>query len=488
MWNKETLISLVREQLVGHKLILVSNREPYLHQRVDGEVEVQQPASGMAAALDPILRACGGVWIAHGAGNADRENVNERNEVQVPPADPKYTLRRVWLTEEQERDYYYGCSNQSIWPLCHVVFTPPVFEQRYWDAYREVNQLFADAVLDEAGAEPALVFIQDYHFALLPRMLKNRNPNLIVAQFWHIPWPNAEIFRVFPWGEEMLDGMLGNDLLGFHLRYHSRNFADSVRMGVEARADQTGFDLTRHDHTTLVRAFPISIDFDEFATLADSPEVVVEREKWIAELKLGGKLVGAGIERIDYTKGIPERLRAVDRLFEIAPEYLERLVFVQIGVPSRAEIPQYQALDEEITRLTNSINERWETPDWQPIALRKNQYNGTQMGALHGLADFFVVSSLHDGMNLVAKEFAASRTDDDGVLILSRFAGASRELSDAILVNPFAIEELAEAYRSALEMPEEERHRRMHKLRAVVRQNNIYRWASDLLSALLKLE
>ncbi len=488
MWTRNELVALVEEQLRGHKLILVSNREPYLHRHVDGGIEVQQPASGMAAALDPILRACGGVWIAHGAGDADRETVNERNEVCVPPADPKYTLRRVWLTEQQEKDYYFGCSNQSIWPLCHVVFTRPIFEERYWQAYREVNQLFADAVLDEAGDQPALIFIQDYHFALLPRMLKERNPNLIVAQFWHIPWPNAEIFRVFPWGEEMLDGMLGNDLLGFHLRYHSRNFVDSVQVGIEARADQTGFDLTRHKHTTLVRAFAISIDFDEFSELGDSAEVASEREKWVRELNLEGRLIGAGIERIDYTKGIPERLRAVDRLLEQSPEYRERLVFVQIGVPSRADIPEYAALDEEITLLTREVNERWGTAGWQPIALYKGQYNGAQMVALHRLANFFVVSSLHDGMNLVAKEFAAARTDGDGVLVLSRFTGAAREMTDALLVNPFSTQELADAYRTALEMPEEERRHRMHKLRASVSQNSIYRWASELLSALLKLE
>ncbi|MCU1263183.1 MAG: otsA [Bryobacterales bacterium] len=488
VWTKDELIALVREQLLGHKLILVSNREPYVHRWVDGRIEVQQPASGMAAALDPILRVCGGVWIAHGAGDADRETVNERNEVCVPPFDPKYTLRRVWLTEQQEHDYYYGCSNQIIWPLCHVVFTRPLFEQRYWDAYREVNQLFADAVLDEAADQPALVFIQDYHFALLPRMLKERNPNLIVAQFWHIPWPTAEIFRVFPWGEEMLDGMLGNDLMGFHLRYHSRNFADSVRMGIEARADQTGFDLTRNGHTTLVRAFPISIDFEEFSALGDSAEVAAERENWVRELKLEGKLVGAGIDRIDYTKGIPERLRAFNRLLERSPEYRERLVFVQIGVPSRGEIPDYHALDDEITNLVREINKRWGTRTWKPVALCKGQYNAAEMVALHRLANFFVVSSLHDGMNLVAKEFAASRTDGDGVLVLSRFAGAAREMSQALLVNPFAVEELATAYRTALEMPEEERRRRMRKLRTTLKQNNIYRWASELLSALLRLE
>jgi len=488
VWTKEELLRQVEADLTGHKLIVVSNREPYVHQRKNGEIEVQQPASGMAAAIDPLLKACGGTWVAHGAGDADRETVDEHGHVAVPPQDPKYTLRRVWLTEQQEQDYYYGCSNESLWPLCHMVYTRPVFEDRYWAAYREVNRLFADAVLEEAGDEPAFVFIQDYHFALLPRMLKDRNPKLIVAQFWHIPWPAQEMFRTFPWGEEMLDGMLGNDLLGFHLRYHSRNFTDAVRFGVEARADHTGFDMTRHGHMTRVRAYPISIDFEESSRVADSVEAATERERWVKELCLEGKLVGIGIERSDYTKGIPERLRAIDRLLEQWPEYRGRLVFVQIAVPSRAQIHDYQMLDEEITRLTGQINERWGQDGWHPVVLIKEQHGAAAMAALHRLADFCIVSALHDGMNLVAKEYVASRSDEDGVLILSRFTGAARELTDALLVNPYAVGEIAEACHHALEMPREERRRRMHKMRHQVSTNNIYKWASELLSALMSVE
>lgn len=486
MWTKEELFRQVQAELSGHKLIAVSNREPYVHQRDgSGAVQVQQPASGMAAAIDPILKACGGTWVAHGSGNADREAVDEGGHLAVPPEDPKYTLRRVWLTERQEKDYYYGCSNESLWPLCHVVYTRPVFKEQYWEAYREVNRLFADAVLEEAGDEPAFVFIQDYHFALLPRMLKDRNPKLIIAQFWHIPWPTQEMFRTFPWGEEMLQGMLGNDLLGFHLRYHSRNFTEAVRLGIEARADQTGFDITRHNHVTRVRAFPISIDFDEYESFANSEEAGRERERWIEQLGLADKLVGVGIERSDYTKGIPERLRAVDRMLEQWPEYRGRLKFVQIAVPSRAEIHDYQKLDEEITSLTDEINARWEG---QPVVLLKEQHSPVAMAALHGIANFCVVSALHDGMNLVAKEFVASRVDEDGVLVLSRFTGAARELTGALLVNPYAVAEIAEACRQALEMPREERQRRMRKMRHQVSGNNIYRWASELLAALVTVE
>ncbi len=484
MWTKEELFQMVQARLAGHKLIVVSNREPYVHRHGEDGIEVQQPASGMAAAIDPIMRACGGTWIAHGSGNADREVVDQQNHVAVPPANPRYTLRRVWLTEQQENDYYFGCANQSIWPLCHVVFTRPVFEERYWEAYREVNELFAEAVLEEADDEPAFVFIQDYHFALLPRMLRNRKPNLKIAQFWHIPWPTPEIFRAFPWGEEMLEGLLGNDLLGFHMRYHSRNFTEAVRFGLEARADHTGFDLTRQGHVTLVRAFPISVDFEEFSAYGNEADT----GHWMEELNLEGKLLGIGIDRIDYTKGIPERLRAVDYLMEHWPEYRNRFVFVQIAVPSRSEIREYKMLDEEVTALAESINARWGNEGWKPVILYKKQHGAQEMAGLHRLARFCSVTALHDGMNLVSKEFVATRADEDGVLILSKFTGSARELSDALQVNPFSVKEIAHAYRAALEMPEQERRRRMQKMRDVVSQNNIYRWASELLSALLKFE
>ncbi len=488
MWTKEELLRQVQAELSDHKLIVVSNREPYVHKKENGAIQVQQPASGMAAAIDPILKACGGTWIAHGAGNADRETVDEHGHVAVPPGDPKYTLRRVWLTEQQEQDYYYGCSNECLWPLCHVVYIRPIFKDKYWEAYREVNRLFADAVLEEAGDGPAFVFIQDYHFALLPRMLKERNPNLTIAQFWHIPWPTQEIFRTLPWGEEMLDGLLGNDLLGFHLRYNSRNFSESVRLGIEARADQTGFDITRRGHVTRIRAFPISVDFDEQSTLAGTEEVKREQDRWTRELNLEGKILGIGIERSDYTKGIPERLRAIDRMLELWPEYRGRLLFVQIAVPSRAQIDDYQRLDEEITHLAAKINERWTQDGVAPVVLIKEQHSSVSMAALHRVAHFCVVSALHDGMNLVAKEFAASRTDEDGVLILSRFTGAARELTDALIVNPFAVGEIAAACHEAVQMPREERRRRMQKMRSQIARNNIYRWASELLAALKTVE
>jgi trehalose 6-phosphate synthase len=331
--------------------------------------------------------------------------------------------------------------------------------------------------------------VQDYHFGLLPRIIKEANPNLIVAQFWHIPWPNREVFQVFPWKEELLAGMLGNDLLGFHLRYHCQSFLETIDRTIEAKVDHERFEVIRGGKATVVRPFPISIDFEDHSQQASSPAIEREMERWRGKLQLESQQVlGIGIDRIDYTKGIPERLRALDRFLEINREYRERLVFVQIGVPNRVHVRAYQILDEEIDRLVESINWKWSTDVWQPIVYLKRQHSEVEMIGLHRLAQFCIVSSLDDGMNLVAKEFAASRIDEDGVLILSRFTGAARELSTALLVNPFAVDAMAAAIQQALEMPEEERRKRMQKMRSVVAEHNVFRWAGKLLSALVNFE
>ncbi len=488
MWTKTALNELIANKLHDHKLIIVANREPYIHRHAGSRIECVQPASGMALALDPVMRACDGVWVAHGGGDADRKTVDARDHVRVPPEEPRYTLRRVWLTKEQENGYYYGLSNEGLWPLSHIVFTRPVFDPQHWETYREVNRIFAEAVLEEAADQPTFVFIQDYHFALLPRLLKERNPNLIVAQFWHIPWPNSETFRVLPWKEELLDGLLGNDLLGFHLRYHCQNFLETVNRTLEAKVDEERFEVTRNGRTTAVRPFPISIDFEQHDAQARSIAVQRAMEKWQRGLGLSAECIGLGIDRIDYTKGLPERLRGINRFLEKYPAYHERFVFVQVGVPSRVHIQEYKALDDEVEGLVESINWKWGKNSWQPIIFLKRHCTRTEMMALHRLAHFCSVSSLHDGMNLVAKEYVSSRFDEDGVLILSQFTGAARELTEAVLLNPFAVEEIAEAVRAALEMPESERRKRMQKMRAAVADNNIYRWAGKVISNLLKFE
>jgi trehalose 6-phosphate synthase len=474
--------------MAGFRFIAVSNREPYIHTKRNDRISCMQPASGLATALDPIMRASGGVWVAHGSGDADRDVVDARDHVQVPPGDPSYTLRRVWLPPRIEQEYYNGLANEGLWPLCHIAFQRPKFNAQHWESYRAANEIFAEAILEEANGDPAFVFIQDYHFGLLPRMLKKQNPNLVIAQFWHIPWPNRETFRAFPWKEELLDGMLGNDLLGFHLRYHCQNFVETVDRNIEALVDTEHFTITRGGRSTIVRPFPISIDFEDHNEVALSREIDDELEWWYRELGRIPRYLGIGIDRIDYTKGIPERLEALDQLLTDHPEYVGELVFVQVGVPSRVGIGDYDALNETIVAQVEAINQKWRQGSWQPIHLVHRYLSQPTLIALHRLADFCLVTSLHDGMNLVAKEFVASRYDEDGVLILSSFTGSARELTDALLVNPFSTHEIVQAIATGLRMPREERRRRMLRMRAAVESNNIYRWAGKILQTLLKLE
>lgn len=488
VWTRDVLSEFVRTKLDGYRLIVVSNREPYQHRRVGGQIDCIQPASGMASALDPVMRACGGLWIAHGSGDADRQMVDSRDHVQVPPESPEYTLRRVWLSKQEEEGYYSGLANEGLWPLCHVAFTRPVFDPAHWEMYRRVNARFAEAVLEEAGTLPTFVFIQDYHFALLPRMLRNSSSNLVIAQFWHIPWPNREVFSAFPWREEILDGLLGNDLLGFHLQHHCQNFLETVDHSLESRVDLATSEICRGGHCTSVCPFPIGIDFDEHTEIAGSDEVGLEMQRWRKELSLSGKILGVGIERLDYTKGIPERLHFLDRFLDQNPAYRGKVVFAQIAVPSRTTLATYRQIETEVDSLAAQINLRWGTESYKPVVLLKRHYTQTEMIALHRLAQFCVVASLHDGMNLVAKEFAASRIDEDGVLILSKFTGAARELKDALLINPFSIEEGAEAYRAAIQMHADERRRRMVRMREAVEHNNVYRWAGKFISELAKLQ
>jgi trehalose 6-phosphate synthase len=480
-WTRERLEDVVRERLGGPKIVVVANREPYIHVYQGDEVHCMRPASGLTTALDPLMRACGGVWVAHGSGAADRAVVDDHDRVPVPPEQPLYTLRRVWLSRKEEQGYYYGFSNEALWPLCHIAYTRPRFNSDDWEYYRAVNQKFADAVLDEVGDDPALVFVQDYHFALLPRMLKDARDDLVVVQFWHIPWPNREAFRVCPWHDEILDGLLGNDLLSFHIQYHCNNFLDTVDRGIEAKVDMERFAVTRGGRTTTVRPHPISIDPD--LVLASLPPDLQSAE-WRLRRHLGlrEERLLVGVDRVDYTKGLPERFSAVDRLLVQHPELKGTFSLIQVGAPSRVHIPAYRQLNEELDRLAEEINWRHGQDSWRPIVFVNEHYVPWQVFTLYRIAAGCVVSSLHDGMNLVAKEFVAARDDFQGVLVLSQFTGAARELTDAVLVNPYAVDEFARALYLALTMPPEEQEQRMRRLRSQVADNNIYRWAGMLLS------
>ncbi len=478
---------MVRAGLGEYLFIVVSNREPYIHTMSGDKIICHRPVSGLTEALDSVMQASRGTWIAHGSGDADRVAVDKYDHVAVPPEKPEYTLRRVWLTEEEVDGFYLGFANEALWPLCHVTFTPPVFRESDWNTYKKVNEIFADVVLQEVAGRKAVVLAQDYHLALLPGLIKERNPGLTVGQFWHIPWPPYEIFRTCPWQKELLTGLLGNDLLGFQVPSFCQNFLEAAERTLEARTDRTKMAVTYRDKTTLVAPFPVSVDFDSLAQSAGTEAVEREMQRLQRELNLADKRVGLGMDRIDYTKGIPQRLQALDKLLAEFPDYRGKLVFIQAGVPSRTRIETYQNINQRVDELAADINDRYGHSSWQPVIRMTGQMAPVTLMALRRLADFCVVSSLHDGMNLVAKEFVASRIDGDGVLILSRFAGAASELNQALLINPFDIAGFAGKIREAMEMPESERRRRMKNMRAVVAANNIYRWGADTVSRLIAI-
>lgn len=490
-WTFARLQNLIETRLEGRKFIVVSNRQPFVHEKhTDGSVECFRPASGMTTALHPIMMASGGTWIAQGSGSADREVVDEQDSLMVPPDNPSYKLRRVWIDPELERGFYYGLSNEGLWPLCHVTFTRPEFRPEDWRAYKEANRIFAEAVMKEADGQMAFVFIQDYHFCLLPRMLREMSKGRIVcAQFWHIPWPNREVFRAFPWGEELLNGLLGNDLMAFHIHYHCQNFLEASDRGIEARVDTDRQEITRRGHVTRVRPFPISIDFEADSKFAQSAEVKAAGLRWRTRfLGLEDRKIAASIERLDYSKGIPQRLSAIEYFLDQHPEWHEKVCFIQIAVPSRDHLSSYQAEAQAVDEAVERINRRFGKSFWQPVYLLKEHHKPVDMMALHRMADVFMVNSLHDGMNLVAKEYIASRTDERGVLILSNFTGASRELTQALRVNPYSIEEVAEALATALEMTPRSQKKRMRLLREQVASQNVYRWAGRLLMSMLRVE
>jgi alpha,alpha-trehalose-phosphate synthase [UDP-forming] len=490
LWTADRLAVQIQARLEGSRLFVVSNREPYMHQKNGKDIEVSVPPSGLVTALEPVLNACDGTWIAHGSGDADREVVDAHDRLRVPPNDPRYTLRRIWLTKEEEEGYYYGFSNEGLWPLCHIAHTRPIFRQRDWELYREVNRKFANAVLEEIADTPKpVVLVQDYHFALLPRMIKEKRPDARVAIFWHIPWPNVESFGICPWQRQLLDGLLGADLVGFHIQSHCNNFLQTVDRVVESRIDGEHFAVMRQNHRTLVRPFPISVGLtdDNSPPAGGYGANQQERSALLHGLGIDAAFIGVGVDRVDYTKGIQERFQAIERFLEKNTEYQGRFTFIQIGAPSRTHIKRYHDLLAEVEAEAERINWRFQSGTWKPILFLKRQHSHEEIEVYYRAADLCLVTSLHDGMNLVAKEFLAARNDERGVLILSQFTGAARELRDALLVNPYDIDQTADAILTALEMDPDERQMRVHRMRKTIRENNIYRWAGNLVTELCEL-
>ncbi len=481
-WTPQRLKLTLNRHLHGEKLVVMANREPYIHTREpDKSIRVLHPASGLVSALEPVMRACSGVWVAHGAGSADKDTVDSNDHVRVPPGEESYVVRRIWLNPEEERGYYYGFSNEGLWPLCHVSHTRPVFRMEDWQHYRQVNERFVRAVCEEVDTEDPVILVQDYHFALAPRLLRERLPRATILTFWHIPWPNAEQISICPWHEELIQGLLGSSILGFHTQFHCNNFMEAADRFLESRLDREDSAVIQNERRTLIRAYPISVEWPH-RWVQGAPSPAECRKIVFEELRLpADSLLGVGVDRLDYTKGIEERLRAVERLMEREPGLRGRFTFLQIASPSRTLIDRYSQLNTDIEQLVSQINARFATPGWAPIILRRQHTEPADVFRYYRASDVCYVSSLHDGMNLVAKEYVTARDDERGVLVLSQFTGASREMTEALLVNPYDIEQASLALSAALRMPADEQRARMRAMRTLIAEHNVYRWAGRML-------
>jgi trehalose 6-phosphate synthase len=472
----QRLRKLANAEIPSGGLIVIANREPYAHEFDErGEVVTRQPASGLVTGIEPMLRACGGTWLAHGGGAADRLSADRMGRVAVPPAAPEYTLRRLWVEEETYERYYSGFANEGIWPLCHLAHVQPAFRSTDWSAYQSVNEAFARAAIEEAGAD-GLLLIQDYHFALVPKLVRETAPHVVTSLFWHIPWPNSEIAGICPWKESVLEGMLGADILGFHTRQYCLNFLDTVQRYLECRVDLETMSVTYGGHRTQVRAYPISVEWPYPAAPRAGGAALRE--------SLGippDAHVSVGVDRADYTKGLLERVAAVELLLEQNPSLTGEYVFVQLASPTRTRIPRYQQLSAELQEAVDRVNARFATDTWTPIHLGMRTFSPDEVRRYYAMADSALVTPLHDGMNLVAKEYVAACADGDGALVLSLFAGASKELEGALLVNPYDAQQVAEAILRAILMPAAERRARMQAMRDQIAAHSIYDWSENLL-------
>jgi trehalose-6-phosphate synthase len=488
LWTPDKLRALLHDELAGDEVLVVSNREPYLHVKTADGIAIHRPASGLVTAVEPVMRACSGTWIAHGSGSADRETVDKQDRVAVPPDHPSYTLRRIWLSKEEEAGYYYGFANEGLWPLCHIAHVRPVFRSTDWEYYEAINRRFANAVVAEARTDDPVVLVQDYHFALVPRMVREALPKATIITFWHIPWPNPESFGICPWREEILEGLLGSTILGFHTPFHCKNFLETVDRYLETRIEHEASTISYGGDLTQVKSYPISIAWpDPPATGSDG---VVDAASTIPGCRRSVRegcglppdhLLAIGVDRLDYTKGIVERLEAVERMLELHPGMVGRFTLVQIAAPSRSSLDEYRNLEVRVNQIATRVNQRFTAGGKPPIILKIEQHDAQQVSRYYRAADVCLVTSLHDGMNLVAKEFIAARDDELGVLILSQFTGAARELREALIVNPYHVEESAGALYRALTMPAPEQRDRMRSMRSLVRDFNVFRWAGHML-------
>ena len=485
--DKSEILRLLKQDFLDRKLVLLSNREPYVHRAIPKGFVCEKQAGGVATALDPIMQMVGGIWIAWGSGNLDERFVDEKGRVKVPPQDPKYLLKRVWLTEEEVENYYLGFSNRSLWPLAHNLCNQVVFRKKFWEFYKKVNEYFAQVALEELENEKALIWVNDYQLSLVPQKLRAQAEDAMIVFFWHIPWPSYDLFCILPQRKEFLEGLLGSDLLGFHTQNFCRNFLACAEQELEAKVDFEKSTVTYKDHTTKVKAFPISIDFEHFSSLAQSKETQAMLTKLRKGFHLDDTILGISVDRLDYTKGIPEKLKAIDLLLERHPQYRGKFTFVQIAAPSRTKIKAYRELREEVVSLVNQINEKYQKQSWRPILLINRQVDHKTLSVYYRLADLAIISSVRDGMNLVAKEFIASQIDEKGILCLSEFAGAFEEMEHSVPINPYYTDGFAEAIKKALEMPFTEKRDRIRSMRQYLKEYDIYRWTYDIFQTLSEM-
>jgi trehalose-6-phosphate synthase len=477
-WSAQRLRAVLQSQFADDEIIVVSNRQPYSHDRRGERVVVTQPASGLVTALEPVLRAASGTWIAHGSGSADAEVSDRDGCVRVPPDEPSYTLRRLWLSGAQVKGYYEGFANEGLWPLCHIAHVRPVFRADDWRHFVDVSQRFADAVVKSSKRPDPLVLVQDYHMPLVPQMIRDRLPQATVVTFWHIPWPMSETFGICPWREQILEGLLGSHIMGLQTRAHCRNFIDAVDTFLESRIEHEDATIHRGGQLTRVAPYPISI---AWPAPAGEP---IEATRARVHRSLGlpdGHRVAVGIDRLDYIKGLTERFAAVEHLLRAQPHWRGRFTLVQVASPSRSDLPEYRAFHDRVVAEAQRINDAFGSERAPAILLKIEHHGAREVRDLYRSADIAMVTSLHDGMNLVAKEYVAARDDDLGVLLLSVFTGASRELHEALLVNPYSAEDSGNALARALAMPPAEQRERMRTMRAWVHSHNIYRWAGSML-------
>jgi trehalose-6-phosphate synthase len=476
------LAPILNRALPARRFVVASNREPYEHFWDDAAdaVHVRRPAGGLVAALDPLMQAVGGVWVAWGSGDRDREAVDAADRVAVPPEAATYQLRRLWLNQQDINQYYYGYANQFLWPLCHLRPALARTRAKYWERYGAVNQRFASAVLEESAGADAAVWFHDYHLALAPQLVRQHNRDITLAHFWHIPFPPLEIFRVASHAPQLLRGLLANDVMGFHLPLFCDNFLRCTESLVpEARVDWDARVVEIDGRRCNVRAFPISIDIEEFTSAAQQKDAAGRIERLRARYGGSDMILGIGVDRIDYSKGLEEKIKALDILFDCYPELRERFTFVQVGVPSRTGIDTYDWLNEKLERAVWAINDKWSTGGWQPVHLLKESLSRERLALYYRAADLCMVNSLQDGMNLVAKEFIACQLDDPGgVLVLSKFAGAAEELDGAFEVNPYDPEETAHRVREAIALTAEQRRERTRRMKRSLR--SIYDWMGEI--------